>query len=184
MPDRTTPIGKMIDSYLQSTTEMDDHTIHLLFSANRWERAAYIRESIAAGYTIVCDRFHYSGVVYSAAKKNPTLSLEWAKSPEIGLPRPDLVIFLDISPEDAEKRGGYGEEKYEKREMQQRVREMFLDLRYDKDFNTGDMKIIDAGKDREEVGESIWSEVEKIVGHVENKQGFFSSAELRVVEAW
>jgi thymidylate kinase len=37
--DRTTPIGKMIDSYLHSKTEMDDHSIHLLFSANRWEKA-------------------------------------------------------------------------------------------------------------------------------------------------
>jgi dTMP kinase len=38
-PDRTSPIGKMIGSYLQSKTEMDDHAIHLLFSANRWEKA-------------------------------------------------------------------------------------------------------------------------------------------------
>jgi dTMP kinase len=37
--DRTSPIGKVIDSYLQSKTEMDDHAIHLLFSANRWEKA-------------------------------------------------------------------------------------------------------------------------------------------------
>jgi dTMP kinase len=37
--DRTSPIGKMIDSYLQSKTEMDDHAIHLLFSSNRWEKA-------------------------------------------------------------------------------------------------------------------------------------------------
>lgn len=29
----------MIDSYLRSQTEMDDHVIHLLFSANRWEAA-------------------------------------------------------------------------------------------------------------------------------------------------
>jgi dTMP kinase len=27
----------MIDSYLKSQTEMEDHVIHLLFSANRWE---------------------------------------------------------------------------------------------------------------------------------------------------
>jgi len=37
--DRTTAIGKMIDSYLNNTTEMDDRAIHLLFSANRWECA-------------------------------------------------------------------------------------------------------------------------------------------------
>jgi dTMP kinase len=38
-PDRTTAIGKMIDSYLQSKSELDDRAIHLLFSANRWELA-------------------------------------------------------------------------------------------------------------------------------------------------
>lgn len=31
----------MIDSYLKSSVGMDDHAIHLLFSANRWE-AAYV----------------------------------------------------------------------------------------------------------------------------------------------
>ena len=36
-PDRTTPIGKMIDAYLRSQSELDDRAIHLLFSANRWE---------------------------------------------------------------------------------------------------------------------------------------------------
>lgn len=37
--DRSTAIGGMIDAYLQSKAEMDDHAIHLLFSANRWEVA-------------------------------------------------------------------------------------------------------------------------------------------------
>jgi dTMP kinase len=35
--DRTTMIGKMIDAYLQNTENLDDHAVHLLFSANRWE---------------------------------------------------------------------------------------------------------------------------------------------------
>jgi dTMP kinase len=37
--DRTTPIGQMINSYLQGKTDLEDHVIHLLFSANRWEVA-------------------------------------------------------------------------------------------------------------------------------------------------
>jgi hypothetical protein len=37
--DRTTPIGKMIDSYLRSQSDLDDRAIHLLFAANRWELA-------------------------------------------------------------------------------------------------------------------------------------------------
>ena len=39
-PDRTTSMGQMINSYLQSKTEMDDGAIHLLFAANRWEKRA------------------------------------------------------------------------------------------------------------------------------------------------
>ena len=38
-PDRSTVIGQMIDGYLKSSVEMEDHVIHLLFSANRWEAA-------------------------------------------------------------------------------------------------------------------------------------------------
>lgn len=38
-PDRTTHIGQMINAYLTSNTELSDHVIHLLFSANRWEAA-------------------------------------------------------------------------------------------------------------------------------------------------
>jgi dTMP kinase len=38
-PDRTTVIGKMINEYLTGSSEVEDHVIHLLFSANRWEAA-------------------------------------------------------------------------------------------------------------------------------------------------
>lgn len=37
-PDRDTAVGKMISSYLSNQSQLDDHTIHLLFSANRWEK--------------------------------------------------------------------------------------------------------------------------------------------------
>lgn len=37
-PDRTTPIGQMIDAYLQQNKDLEDHTVHLLFAANRWEK--------------------------------------------------------------------------------------------------------------------------------------------------
>jgi len=37
-PDRTTNVGQMISAYLTNASQLDDHTIHLLFSANRWEK--------------------------------------------------------------------------------------------------------------------------------------------------
>lgn len=38
LPDRETLIGKQINDYLANGTDLDDHVIHLLFSANRWEK--------------------------------------------------------------------------------------------------------------------------------------------------
>ena len=138
---------------------MEDHVIHLLFSANRWEAAAQIRNDIAKGITVVADRYYYSGVVYSAAKHNPELTLEWARNPEVGLPQPDLCIFLNISPADAAKRGGFGAEKYENSGMQSRVREMF-----DKLLNIPageEIVVIAAGKLFQEVEQDVIEAVHK-----------------------
>ena len=38
---RDTPTGKMINEYLENKSEIEDHAVHLLFSANRWE-AVYV----------------------------------------------------------------------------------------------------------------------------------------------
>ncbi len=48
------------------------------------------------------------------------------QAPDRGLPAPDLVLYLDIPLEVAEQRGGYGQERYERREMQQQVRGCWL----------------------------------------------------------
>ena len=37
----------------------------------------------------------------------------------------DLVCFLDVSPEEAAKRGNYGDERYEKQDFQAKVRENY-----------------------------------------------------------
>lgn len=84
-----------------------------------------INALLATGVTVLCDRYYYSGIVYSAAKQNPALTLQWARAPEIGLPRPDLVLFLDLDEEQARARGGFGSEVYERGEMQKRVRDLF-----------------------------------------------------------
>ncbi|THV51540.1 hypothetical protein BGAL_0107g00130 [Botrytis galanthina] len=178
-PDRTTSIGQQINSYLQSYTTLPDQSIHLLFSANRWEKAQEIRDLIAQGYTIVCDRYYYSGMIYTSSKysvESPNhLSLEWCKNPEIGLPMPDRVIFLDLKPEEAEKRGGYGDEKYETREMQRRVRNGFLTLQDSAlpgfEHERRIMKAIDAGNGLDEVAEKIWDAVKDLVEQIEKGNG-------------
>ena len=103
---------------------------------------------------MVVDRYSYSGAVYSAAKKNPSLSLDWAWQQETGLPQPDVCIFLDIDGETAEQRGGFGSERYETQQMQKNVREMFEQLR---SLPCGDViRVVDAGRSLEEVGRDIF----------------------------
>ncbi|GIZ47029.1 hypothetical protein CKM354_001013000 [Cercospora kikuchii] len=153
-PNRGTVIGQMIDNYLVGTSSQEDHAIHLLFSANRWEAAEDIKKHLLGGTTVVVDRYYYSGCVYSAAKHNPTMDLAWCRHPEVGLPRPDLCLFLDISAEDAAKRGGFGNERYEKQEMQDRVRDLFTEMRTHAD-EAEDIITVDAGRSVEEVEKTI-----------------------------
>ncbi|KNC56048.1 thymidylate kinase [Thecamonas trahens ATCC 50062] len=124
-PARETAIGSMLDAYLRQAAELDDHAVHLLFAANRWEAASAIEAALAAGTTLIVDRYSYSGMAFTAAKG---YSLEWCAAPEIGLPKPDSIIYMDLSIEDAAKRGGYGGERYEKEEFQRIVRGIFEDM--------------------------------------------------------
>ena len=123
--------------------------IHLLFSANRWEAAGQIQSDINAGINIVVDRYYYSGMVYSAAKDRSDLTLQWAREPDVGLPRPDVCIFLDVAPEVAAQRGSYGSEKYETSGMQKRVRQLFFTLMNQPEGE--DIVMVDANHSLEEV---------------------------------
>lgn len=153
--DRRTPTGQLINSYLQGQAQQDDHSIHLLFSANRWEAAQGIISDLSDGFTIIVDRYSYSGAVYSAAKDCPDLSLSWAWQPEVGLPRPDLLLFLSISSDEVAKRGGFGEERYETGAMQNRVRQLFDCLLR---MNHGhEILVVDAGCSIEQVAQKILS---------------------------
>lgn len=146
-PDRETEIGKSINEYLKNKNDLNDQSIHLLFSANRWEKDKFIKTSLKQGQNIVCGRYAYSGVAYSNAKG---LDLEWCKHPDKGLTKPDLVIFLDIDIDSASKRSQYGEEKYEKKEFQKKVLDSFKKI-----FEKEKCFIIDASQSIEKIHENI-----------------------------
>jgi len=147
-PERDTGIGSLINQYLSCTKEMDDHVIHLLFSANRWELMKDIRSSLDSGVNVIIDRYAFSGVAFSAAKEN--MDLTWCMQPDVGLPKPDLVCFLDVSEEVAKARADFGGERYEKTEFQAKVRTNY-NLLADKSW-----KFINADKTMDEVHTDIY----------------------------
>lgn len=126
-PDRTTQIGGMINAYLTNASDIPDEAIHLLFSANRWEVIDPIMQTLATGQSVVCDRYAFSGIAYSRAKG---LDLTWCLSPDVGIPMPDVTIFLDLDEATAASRSAYGDERYEKQAFQRVVRETFLDVEH------------------------------------------------------
>ncbi|XP_064615311.1 thymidylate kinase-like [Liolophura sinensis] len=198
-PDRKTVIGKLIDEYLNGKLELDDHVIHLLFSANRWEAAKKMKELLQGGTTLIVDRYAYSGVAYRVAKKRRIaewekrmqrqsttsavlhvhhaipvcsihvcfwcwqggLAVDWCKQPDVGLPKPDLVIYLTLSPEKAARREDFGRERFEQIEFQKKVAESFEIIR-EKDW-----KVIDADKNIEDLHAEIKSLVKKTMKDVQ-----------------
>lgn len=149
-PDRTTKIGQVIHSYLTMNSTMDDRTLHLLFSANRWEKASSILESLKAGETVITDRYAYSGVAYSMAKGLPA---DWCRAADAGLPAPDVVVYFDLSVEAARQRGDYGKERYENEAMQAKVAHAFSKLKSDK------WHVVDADADEDTVFSRVLSTI-------------------------
>ena len=119
-----------------------------------------MRADIESGITVVVDRYYYSGIVYSAAKDRTDLSLGWARAPDVGLPRPDICLFLDVAPEAAAERAGFGTEKYENGRMQTRVRELFYELLRLPDGK--DICVVDASQSLEDVEREVWALVEAV----------------------
>jgi len=152
-PNRDTAIGCVIDLYLRRQVELSDGAIHLLFSANRWEMAAAIVEHISRGTTVVCDRYAFSGVAYTAAKG---LDFEWCQAPDRGLPCPDAVFFMRVEPEDGAARANFGDERYENLTMQANVRAEFQNGRLHDGVN---WNVVDGGRAIDEISEEIKEKV-------------------------
>jgi dTMP kinase len=97
-----------------------------MFSSNRWEVSDQLETKIMTGITIIIDRYAYSGVAYTAAKG---LDLEWCKLYDNGLPKPDLIFFMNANnSEDLAKREGYGDERYEEVSFQSKVYDKFIEV--------------------------------------------------------
>ncbi|KAH7700420.1 thymidylate kinase-like isoform X3, partial [Aphelenchoides avenae] len=112
--------GPIIDAFLrEAKSPFDDgEAVHLLFSANRWLLDPKMRADLARGVNLITDRYSFSGVAYSLAKG---LDKTWSCTPEVGLLKPDIVIFLDAKPAATTARCGFGGEVLERSDFQKSV---------------------------------------------------------------
>ena len=116
--------------------------------------------------TVVVDRYAASGACYSAAKG---LGLDWCCAPDVGLPAPDLTVYLRAESTDKllKDRPGFGDERYETTVFQAKVANQF-DRLYELDQVSGSPTwlSVDAAQPPEEVHTAIWQTVNKVVANV------------------
>ncbi|KAL9645019.1 hypothetical protein ABK040_004512 [Willaertia magna] len=164
-PDRTTETGKLCDAYLTNKSNINIRAVHLLFSANRWDKMQWIKNTLEKGEHIICSRYAYSGVAYTASNG---LDRKWCKSPDIGLIEPDAVFYLKIDPSTAAKRKGYGNEIYEKEKIQAIVMENFEAI-FEED-NYKNIKVIKASeRSIEDIAQEIEESAKNVIEEVKNK---------------
>lgn len=147
-PDYETPIGKEIHSFLSGRRTFVPELRHMLFAANRWEKAPLIDRYRESGKTVVINRYSESNIVYGAANG---LDIEWLTALEEGLPKSDAVIVLDAPVKGLLSRRGATRDSYEKNlRLQERARELYKNLapRFGWD-------VVDATGDRQTVHKSI-----------------------------
>lgn len=175
-PDRSTATGGLIDLYLRNKIELSDQEIHLLFSANRWEASQAIVAELSRGVSIVCDRYAFSGVAYSAAKG---LDFAWCQAPDRGLPVPDAVFFLHIDEKVGASRANFGDERYENASMQATVRHKFRVPELRAGVNWHD---VDGARDIEVISAEIRNAVESVRLEDQENKGARAIQRLWVTE--
>lgn len=174
-PKRDTPIGKIINEYLtNSSYVLPDQSVHLLFSANRWEVKDQIIKLLNEGKTVILDRYVYSGVAYSAAKETTGMDWQWCFAPDRGLIRPDLTLFLTHNDSKGQaRREGFGEERYEVGSFQDKVKGQFETL-LDKIGSPDEVKLLEVtGKTIEEVETMVWDQVQTLLNNPNGEFKYF-----------
>jgi len=116
-------IGQFIRLILQCKESVDPFTLALLFSADRNEHVYGkngIMEQTKAGKMVICDRYFLSSLAYQS------LFIDYDTVADLNrfYPLPEYLFYIDLSPEECQKRmETRGEEKelFERLELQKKI---------------------------------------------------------------
>jgi len=109
-------IKHYLKGYLGKLHSNHPALVAMMFALERFEKFEDIDNAMAGGYTIVCDRYTPSNLAHQAAKfydGSCDGSSEWLRVLHdiemieydvLGMPYPDLVFYLDLTPEQSRAR--------------------------------------------------------------------------------
>ena len=162
----STPVSERIRALLldPAVGHIEASTEMFLYMASRSEMVArIIRPAVASGRTVVCDRFISSTIAYqgTAGGIDPE-EIVRAGHVALGDLWPDLVVLLDLPPEEGFARIEREHDRMERKglDFHRRVAEGFRDLaRRDPENHV----LVDARGTPEEIADRIWSIVKRVL---------------------
>ncbi|MBR2926867.1 MAG: dTMP kinase [Clostridia bacterium] len=122
-----------------------------------------IEKMLADGVDVICDRYYYSSMAYQGSETDST----WVKEMNLNCPeirRPDICIFLDLTPKQSMERinrGRVTHEIYENEEKLEQVRRKFYGVFEDlKDRDR--IEVVDAFRTVEQIHEDIVGRIQTL----------------------
>ncbi len=161
------PIGTIIRDIFTHRMEADHRVIAGLFVADRLDhllnKTDGIIKKMREGYTVITDRYYFSSYAYQGTH----MPLDWvieANSLSAELLKPDIHIYIDITPElsiSRLKSGRDSMELYETIENLKNVRDKYMEA-FDKLKSEENIFITDGNREAETIVSDIWNKIRQL----------------------
>ena len=175
-------IARFLRGELGSIEQVDPYVVALLYAGDRKDAATMIRQWLAEGKVVICDRYVYSNVGYQCAKLSDEAAREELRKWILGLeyeynaiPKPDVSLFLDVPFAFTERKllqeqregddraylNGQKDIHEQSMDLQRAVRQVYLDAaEYDENLH-----VVDCSTENDEMAspEEIFCRIEVVV---------------------
>jgi dTMP kinase len=155
-PDYGGDLGKLIRVFLDKKSDLSTEMQFLLYAGDMVKDREKINRWLSEGKTVICDRYFNSTIVYQGIRGFP-LEKALKVAEDFGIPKPDIVFLLKITPEESVKRkmGEHGtlDRNEEDRAFLAKVGASYEKMAMDNVF--GQWFVIDGARSREDVGKEV-----------------------------
>ena len=162
-------IGKLIRNILKGNAKADHRIIAGLFVADRLDHLLNeeygIVKKLEDGFTVITDRYCFSSYAYQGTHMN----MDWviqANAMSAEILRPDINIFIDVSPEISMQRLHANRdniELFETLDSLQKVRAKYMEA-FEKLKAVENIFTVDGDRSTELIAQDIWQKVASMLG--------------------
>lgn len=162
-------IGKLIRDILRGNTKADHRVIAGLFVADRLDHLLNeeygIVKKLEEGYTVIMDRYLFSSYAYQGAH----MDIDWviqANAMSAQILRPDVNIFIDVSPEVSMHRVHTNRENvelFETLDGLKLVRSKYMEA-FEKLKDVEYVFSVDGNRTPDLIAQDIWQKVQTMLG--------------------